>query len=365
MHVFPGIHAVWDRPDRILFSKTEPTSELRGNNLWSIDLDLKTGKRIGEPRRLTSWTGFFHFLMSRTNDGSILTVKWMGNPEIFVIPFELMDNKPPTVRRLTHDSMDDFFGSWLPDSESLIFGSDRRGSMDLYVLDINTGKVDPLVVGPQSYEFECLGPGAEFLYYRAFDGSASMATREPRSLMRMKLTGGPAAHVATLGGETEVFCSREPDGLCVLIESGIEATTIHEFNEATGKGRLLGALEPEPGFWSLSPNATTVGWTDVVEGGGNRLNFLNLETGKTTNVAVSGLVTLGVLSWWPDGNSLVGMTKNPDRIIRVGLDGNWEEIAINEGEIPFNSVLHPSPDGNHLAFTRSLRQSSVWLLQEQ
>ena len=50
-------------------------------------------------------------------------------------------------RQLTENGNQDFFPSWSPDGETIVFSSDRTGAVELYLMDADGGNQRPLIAG--------------------------------------------------------------------------------------------------------------------------------------------------------------------------------------------------------------------------
>ena len=48
-------------------------------------------------------------------------------------------------RQLTDNSGQDFFPSWSPDGQTIVFSSDRSGAVELYLMDADGGNQRPLM----------------------------------------------------------------------------------------------------------------------------------------------------------------------------------------------------------------------------
>ena len=71
----------WLAPNHIVLDRWE-APERPFSNLWEIDVDPKTMKAHGKPRRLTNWAGFAIGSMSASTDGKRLTISVAVGDEV-------------------------------------------------------------------------------------------------------------------------------------------------------------------------------------------------------------------------------------------------------------------------------------------
>ena len=118
-------------PDgRNLFGRVEPRSVLYSCNFWLERNDLRTGKLIEEPRRLTNWTGFCMNPTSATADGKkMVYVQNFGHPTVYVADLQSGGKHLSNLRHLTQTETWTWPDEWTTDSKWLIFhsaGGDRQ-----------------------------------------------------------------------------------------------------------------------------------------------------------------------------------------------------------------------------------------------
>ncbi len=67
--------------------------------------------------------------------------------------------------QLTTGPGNDTEAAWSPDSQRIVFQSDRNDTLDLYVLDLATKALAPLVVGPGHAEFPAWSSDGKWIVY--------------------------------------------------------------------------------------------------------------------------------------------------------------------------------------------------------
>ena len=63
----------WLPQGRLVFTRQDPQNS-NGNNLWELTMDNHAGTPIGNPKRLTQWTGYVMSGLSACVDGKRLVV---------------------------------------------------------------------------------------------------------------------------------------------------------------------------------------------------------------------------------------------------------------------------------------------------
>ena len=132
-------------PDgRMIYSVSEPPPKQSDANLWEIRIDARTGYAVSRPRRITNWAGFALSGLSTTADGKRLAfLKGNSQADVYIGELEGNGTRLKMPRRLTLDDRNDFPSAWTPDSQAVLFFSDRNGKWDILkqALDKRTAEV--------------------------------------------------------------------------------------------------------------------------------------------------------------------------------------------------------------------------------
>ena len=140
-----GRYARWAGDGQSLFV----LSSIEGTwDLWVLDVDASTGAAEGEPRRLTTALSLSRFTID-PGGSRIIATRVFGKMDVWELPtdagpLEGIDQG----RRLTNDTFDHSNVRWLPDGSGFLEVSDRRGSADLWQVDLRDGGRIRLVEGP-------------------------------------------------------------------------------------------------------------------------------------------------------------------------------------------------------------------------
>ena len=116
---------------RMFLLRDSPLHYLNSYSLWEAKVN-GNGQLLAPPAKLTTLENGRAFGLTGSDDGTKLGMIFeLGQPHVYVGTLQpgpaLAD-----VARLTFDTRTDFPGAWLPDSETVLFESDRTGIFRLY-----------------------------------------------------------------------------------------------------------------------------------------------------------------------------------------------------------------------------------------
>ena len=204
----------WINPGRLIYSLLETQPNQNVFNLWSVQLDSRTGRPLGSPSRITSdrtpTAG-----ISVTGDGKRMALLRRSHQfDIYLADVEAHGRRLSTPRRLTLDERQDFPTAWTPDSKAVLFFSDRDEPFHIYKQAIDRIQPELLVGGKDNVLLPRLSPDGLSVIYQvgARPGEASDKVR----LMRFPLAGGPSQFVLEDRGIINVECARLPLHLMYL-----------------------------------------------------------------------------------------------------------------------------------------------------
>ena len=135
-------------PDgRIVYA--HPEAELRNNtNLWWMRIDPATGKRLGEPVRLTQWPDFRVMLVHAARNLpriAFATMTILG--DVYTAVLSRGNTHMDSPQRLTLDESRDRPLDWMPDGKSVVFDSDRSGNSNVYRQELGAPVAERLTHG--------------------------------------------------------------------------------------------------------------------------------------------------------------------------------------------------------------------------
>jgi Tol biopolymer transport system component len=280
------------------------------------------------------------------------------NHDIFLLAIDGSREVP-----LVQHQADDTVLGWIPQSDRLLFASDRTGTIDAWTIQVslvdgaakvagspelvkgNVGAISPMGFTRTRAFYYAVPTGMQDVCVVDFDPATVKATGKPTCV---------SEHA--VGANYEPFWS--PDGRLLAYVSERERLAS---NAITAYGRPIIAVNPLDGTGNreLAPKLTMVRRPRWSPDGGSilvRAYDTNRRSGLFTVDAGSGEVRLIVKDghdpvWLPDGTSIVyraGENNNADEIsVRVRSLETGEEREIRHGPAQ-NLTL--SPDGRLLAF---------------
>ncbi|MEE9231556.1 MAG: hypothetical protein V3U86_12710, partial [Acidobacteriota bacterium] len=356
------LRGCWLPDGRLVYSRAEPSPKDGDSNLWELSLELQTGKPLGQPQRLTNWAGYSVQELSVTADGKRLAfLRHRQQPDVYVGEFEENAYRLKSTSRLTLDERDDYPDAWMPDSKSVLFTSNRRGSSDVFRKMVGAQTAEVVVAGPEDEYGATLSPdGSSILYWSTQRGDSS-STR--RSLMRVPVSGGSAQRILD-GSDIEGYgCPSEASAPCVL--SRLEGTRLvfSTFDLHSGQEQAMASVEIDRSAfyaWALSPDGSQV----AVVNFDDRVRIVALKGGEVHELSAGNWYGMEFVVWTVDGQGVIvtgaGFSLTSG-LLYIGLDGHTELVWQKENEWPVYPV--PSPDGRYLAYATMIADSNAWMIE--
>ena len=355
-------------PGRLIYSMAEPQAVgVSGCNFWEMRLDGDTGKPIGEPRRLTSWSGFCMSGESATADGKKLAyLRWASHFTIYMADLDARGTRVTSSRHFTLSESRDFPEAWTPDSKALIFISDRGGRFGVYKQFQGEDTAQPLATPEEGVRDPVVTPDGKWVLYFVHrdNPTGSGNGSKPEPLMRVPIAGGPSQLVLTaVRPESRVSCARPPSDLCVIAELSEDRKQVIvdavDFVKGRGSELTRFAVLPNDDLWNieLSPDATRFA---AIRSPEDPIYVWSLHAQKMREVRVKGWSNLRSVNWSADGKGLFVVTtqKGYGTVLHVDFQGHanvlWERAT--EG-------LAESPDGHHLCITSNTVDQNFWMLE--
>lgn len=121
----------------------------RSAELWTATNLLAA---VGQPSRLTNWSGFSTTNPSGTADGStLLFIKGRAPTNIYVAQLSPEKQSLAKVDRLDTDTWATTIDDWAPDSHSVYLTSNRSGKSTIYRQRIDQQVSEAVVSGAEEY----------------------------------------------------------------------------------------------------------------------------------------------------------------------------------------------------------------------
>jgi serine/threonine protein kinase len=351
-------------------------------SLWEVPIDAQTARPTGGPRQITEPHGYSYSHPTVSADGKRLVVlqhdtgvaRGFG-AVVFVADLEDDGRRLNNARRLSLGGSD-YAHAWTPDSQAVVFESGRNGSFNIFKQRLDQRVAEPLVAGREYAGYGRFSPDGAWLLY--FLGGSE----HQRRLMRMPASGGPSEVVIQSPGLANYYCTPPAANLCVAGEREQNRLVFYAFDPAQklppggiprSDLRQLARTDYNPSDWGLSPDGASIAMVrpDNSEG---RVHIISLAgrghagpgmgAPPAHDVLVEGWTNLYNLNWAADGKGWYicnAPVAGGSTFLHVDLQGHATVLQFPENLNKFWGV--PSPDGRHLAYSRTTFTANAWLLE--
>ena len=358
----------WTSSGRFIYSRNTEPGSAQSDNLWELKVDVETGTPQGKARRLTDWSGFSVSGFSATSDARQLAfLRANDHASVFVGDLAAGEPHLTNFRRLTLDDNYNIPTAWTPDSNQVIFSSERALNRWMYRQSLDLDSAPQL-----------LTPIADTNFYLARlspDGAWILLEGEPIGSKEMGIYRvNPAVGVPERIFDTEGFvlfsCTNKAANLCVFGRPSADKSelVVAAFDPLSGPGKELVRIPLEAGssadigfdyWWQLSPDGSLIG---IVKQHGPEIRLVPLHGGQTRTITIKGYPDLYDFSWAMDSRGLFVSTVGPGgpSLLRVDLNGAAQPLWHQSQ--PNYAWGYPSPDGRHLAILLSSTESNVWVI---
>jgi eukaryotic-like serine/threonine-protein kinase len=371
---------IWLPDGRLLYQIMEHSENEYTCNYWEVRIDEHTGAMIGEPRRVTNWTGFCMGDESVTADGKQLTFrKWTAQHSVYVADLDVSGTRISTPRQLTPTKSKNYLSAWTADSKAVIFNSRGNGGWGIYKQSLDKDTAEPVVASLPGYGvYEDLkdialprtSPDGQWVLYtiKGQENGSSGWTK----LMRVPLAGGHPELVLTGNLQGPPSCANPPETLCAIAEQSpdLKQLVFSAVDPKSGRGRELVRSDMDPKgdyVWALSPDGTRIALLflhDLVNAGEGPVHILWFDGKPSMEVKVKGWKSLDSVAWTANGKGLYtsGHTQRGSVLLHVDLRGNSQVLWTQDGGSGTYAI--PSPDGRHLAIRSWMLDDNIWMMEK-
>jgi len=217
----------------------------RDTNFWQIKLDPGSGKPASGARRLTNWADFSSVRPNAALSNRLVFSRVSAHADVYVGKLDEGGAHLKTLpRRLTQDESNHFPSAWTPDSKTVVFCSDRGGKEEIYEqdLDADTAKLFVSTTGEDIAPW--LSPDGKFFIWPSLAKLEDFFTSAPVRLMRVPVSGGPAALVMIMHGfYGPPNCTTSAASLCLAAEKSDDQKQIVFTAFDPLKGRAMKSQE--------------------------------------------------------------------------------------------------------------------------
>jgi serine/threonine protein kinase/dipeptidyl aminopeptidase/acylaminoacyl peptidase len=356
----------WLPDGRMVFGLTDPPPNQRDMNLWSLNVDPRSGAPSGNPRRVTQWQRLSLVVPSGFSaDGRRLSVGIVEyQSDCYVGRSAGGDSTLQGVSRLTFDTRFDVEPSWTHDGDAILFASDRNGSVDIFRQAIGEADAVPLVAGPGDQSEPQMSPDGAWVIYKDAPEAPRGGTTGTAAIERMPSAGGAPEKVFDTQPAASFRCGGLPGSPCVLCEMDHGNAVFTEFDPVRGRGREVARVKAEELLpWDLSRDGTAIAFTAPSDSIAT-IRIISTRGGVSKRVTLDRPIGVQNIAWAVDGQSwfVVSRTSEGDwRLTRVKVDGTTVSL------IPRQQWMYDaaaSPDGKHVAYTSNTVDGNIWLLED-
>jgi hypothetical protein len=370
---FRGSCLSWCPDWRLVFSTSAPGGLPAGDaeaGLWYLPLRPATANVAGKPVRLSHWTDAEPWSLAVSRDGNRLSfLKRTEWQDVYLTELTPQWTLKTAPRRFTMDNRGSFPDSWTPDSQALLFSSNRTPKRAIFKQSL-TEMIPQVLIQSRDDDSDraVFTPDGSWILFR--EGRDLQLPDHSARLMRRPAAGGPAEMVLEEPPEIQWshVCASGPGSPCVL--SQLEGTDMvfYLLDPLRGRGPKLGRFPHRVDLtgttgWGLSPDGSQIAY--VTEKGQVEIISLNDRSWHEISLAAHWQ-QLQTVAWTADGKSLFVTCWKPDGsdLLHVALDGKVTLLWHN-GHNQWQWVTNPlpSPDGKYLAFQARSIDSNVWMLE--
>jgi Tol biopolymer transport system component len=352
---------------RVFFARNDHSSY----DLVEVKTDPSTGRFRGEPRSiaLVSKDDVPEVLNVTPNGGRVVVVLHKTlQPDVYVGEIEPRTMGLTHVERLTFNTTKDFPHAWTPDSQSVLFESDRTGDWQIFKQTMGSADAEPVAFGSKWAVMPHVSPDGQWILYlqnpRYVQASDLPTSKRVWSLMRVPIGGGQPQQVLGQNEVEEYECAAPQGKRCVLrsLENG--QFVFYELDPIRGKGRELTRVKARHnifGDWGLSPDGSFVA---IPDHDAPRCVFrivdLDNPDKHETELVVDALPALTAVSWAAGRPGwFISMPLAAGVELRY-VDEKGHSSRVWESAVPTWPIA--SPDGQRLAFVDGSADSNVWML---
>ena len=359
----------WWAPDgRIIFTLAEP--QPNSGNLWAIPVDEKTGARLADAKRITSYIGTMPTALGGTSDGKEMVVgKTNFQADVYIAEFGSSGRQLAKQRRLTLDDRDDLPNAWTPDSKSVLFTSDRSGTWDIYRQAIDQKSAEIIVAGPDYKWAPNVTPDGSWITYLSRTGDA-LTAGTPVRIMRVSLLGGLPQEVLKGRGVQRQACAWPPATVCVFSEESPDRRELvfWAFDPIQGEKHTLTKVSFQQPIlqcdWALSPSGSLLAVTEFDQHEGH-IKIIPTNGQDAYELKVHDWPGLVHVWWSADTKNLIvsSFSESGNVLLKVDLEGHAIVLQKKPLLSLFNSWGVPSYDGQYLALMEYTTASDLWMLK--
>jgi len=355
--------SAWLPNGRLIYSLKEPGRN--DCNFWETPVNRETGQPLGQPRRLSNWTGICMDNFSVSADSKRLAFhRYSGSSSVYVADL-LPGPKLTAPQHLTLSEDWNTAFAWTANSKAVIFSSDRNSKKGIFKQAMDSETPESIITGLANWSEPQVSPEGDWVLYTVSKSGDSQPSMD--DLVRVPINGGAEQVVLTAKTGARLRCAKKPAKVCLISERTADNKQLvfTAFDPVAGRGRELRKLDgpfSENYVWALSADGTQLAMVRSAEG---PIEIVPLQGGASRFIAPKGWSTTAGLDWAPDGKGLfiTGLVDGVTSLMLVDLKGHNHVLWSPRDAGGHLYLGTPSPDGRHIAMTRENFSGNIWMME--
>lgn len=347
-------------PDGRLIYAFGSTQHQQDSSLWAVSPPRGSKHTSVSPKCISTGRGWISKI-AISADGNVVTfLKGDWLPSVFIASLSSDGTHVLAQRRLTLDENENIPSAWTPDSEAVLFSSDRNGRREIFKQGIDQALPESLVTSSDDLSGAIVSPDrSEILYISTPKGQHSGSLS---SIFAIPLGGGIPRLVLKDRRIWNMQCAGLPSSTCLY--SITEGTGTKTFRFDVKSGKIAGAPQLDPDCnWSLSPDGSK---RAIIMFGPHQktIKLRSIYTDQASELVLDNWSGLMGINWSQNANNLL-VSWHPHEwdsaLLQVGADAKVSVVLHSSDPEIWHAV--PSPNGRLLAVAAATGARNVWQIE--
>jgi Tol biopolymer transport system component len=348
---FLDLDPIWAPDGRSVYFSSARSG---GLNVWRMEVG-PDGRPVGRMQQLTSGAGQDVQLAIAPQGDRLAFAELKQNADLWLLPVAVASGEPlGPAREVIATTREDSRGAWSPDGRRIAFNSDRSGSMNIWIHDLETGGTRQLTTGfGGDFQPNWSPDGRQVAFFSSRAGNVDIWSADAGTGQIRQLTGDPA---------TDVNPFYSPDGRSIAFHSDREGRMEVWRMDADGSAQT-----------PLTRDGVTLSHFMRFSADGRYVMFLCLCGGEPQVMQVpaaggalepvAAVAGGGHLSLSPDATLVLDAVGH--KSLWVSPQQGGEPYPIFEFDDPAVRLDYPvwSPDGRNILFDRFFPEGGdIWVM---
>jgi serine/threonine protein kinase/Tol biopolymer transport system component len=362
---------VWLHDGRLIYDLPESENGAVCN-YWAMRLDLATGRRLEEPKRLTNWPAFCVSSGSVTKDDKQLAFAAMsGFSTTYVADLEAGGTRLRNTKHFTLEDSDNGVRGWSADGKVIVV-KQQGHNWAMYKQSLGSDTPEP-ILSSAAGGWLLLGatsPDGKWYIGRVWPEGASFQNLSvPLPVLRIPLAGGAPETILQISRHANISCARPPSNTCVIAQESADRKqmVVAIFDPMKGRGPELAQFDLdrqldllEVPACAVSPDGVRLAIARSPE---SPIEIRSLHGQLIHKIPSQSLGKLVGFVWAMDqkGFFVTRKAQSGNELLHLDLQGNATSLRkCYGGETCFGL---PSPDGRHLAIIDRNQSTNMWMME--